>query len=140
MHKPRQLVYTLEIPLRLGDMDAFGHVNNTVYFRYMEQIRVEWLDSLGIPLLSQGQGCVIVSASCNFVLPIVYPATVIVKLYHGPTGRSSVPEFYEMFVQGQGETLYAYGQSTLVWVDHHMGKSIPLPAAICAQVADLATT
>lgn len=139
MHKPRKLVYTLEIPVRWGDMDAFGHVNNTVYFRYMEQARVEWLESIATPLLHDGQGCVVVSASCNFVLPVVYPATVIVKLYHGTPGRSSVPQFYELFVQGQGETLYAHGQSTLVWVDHHMGKSVPLPMAIRDQVADLAT-
>lgn len=120
-------------------MDAFGHVNNTVYFRYMEQIRVEWLDSLGIPLLSQGQGCVIVSASCNFVLPIVYPATVIVKLYHGQLDVAVCRNFMKCLCKDK-ETLYATGQSTLVWVDHHMGKSIPLPAAICARVAVLATT
>ena len=31
------------MPIRWGDMDALGHVNNTVYFRYMEQARIEWL-------------------------------------------------------------------------------------------------
>ena len=31
------------MPIRWGDMDAMGHVNNTVYFRYMEQTRIEWL-------------------------------------------------------------------------------------------------
>jgi acyl-CoA thioester hydrolase len=35
------------MPVRWGDMDAYGHVNNTVYFRYMEQVRVEWLEQMG---------------------------------------------------------------------------------------------
>ena len=42
-HKPRLLVHTSRQPIRWGDMDALGHVNNTVYFRYMEQARIEWI-------------------------------------------------------------------------------------------------
>jgi acyl-CoA thioester hydrolase len=43
----RILVYELELPIRWGDMDAMGHVNNTVYFRYMEQLRISWFDAMG---------------------------------------------------------------------------------------------
>ena len=39
----RKRVHTTRVPIRWGDMDAMGHVNNTVYFRYMEQSRIEWL-------------------------------------------------------------------------------------------------
>ena len=57
-----------------------GHVNNTVYFRYMEQARIGWFESL----LPRGEawttiGIVIVNASCNFKKPINYPGTVEVK-------------------------------------------------------------
>ena len=41
----RKLVHTEIIPIRWGDMDAMGHVNNTVYFRYMEQARICWFDA-----------------------------------------------------------------------------------------------
>ena len=47
MQSARKLVQTCLIPIRWGDMDAYGHVNNTVYFRYMEQARVEYLEQLG---------------------------------------------------------------------------------------------
>lgn len=40
-------VYTVVMPIRWGDMDAMGHVNNTVYFQYLEQARIEWLRRLG---------------------------------------------------------------------------------------------
>ena len=32
--------------LRWGDMDAMGHVNNTLYFRFMEVIRIDWMREL----------------------------------------------------------------------------------------------
>jgi acyl-CoA thioester hydrolase len=49
-------------------MDAFGHVNNTVYFRYMEQVRISWFEQLGIAGANgEGQGPVIVNASMDFL-------------------------------------------------------------------------
>ena len=46
MSTPRKLVHVERIAVRWGDMDAMGHVNNTVYFRYMEQARISWFDAL----------------------------------------------------------------------------------------------
>ena len=43
MNDSRNLVHTSLQSIRWGDMDAFGHVNNTIYFRYLEQARIEWL-------------------------------------------------------------------------------------------------
>lgn len=37
----KKLIHISRIKIRWGDMDAFGHVNNTVYFRYMEQTRID---------------------------------------------------------------------------------------------------
>jgi acyl-CoA thioester hydrolase len=64
--------------MRWADMDALGHVNNTVYFRYMEQARIEWLYALAhkVGFYDRGQGPVIVNASCNFPVPLVYPGDV----------------------------------------------------------------
>ena len=44
----RRLLITSRMPVRWGDMDAVGHLNNTLYFRLMEQARIQWLDRLGI--------------------------------------------------------------------------------------------
>jgi acyl-ACP thioesterase len=40
-----KLIHITKMPIRWGDMDAYGHVNNTIYFRYMEQARVEWIEA-----------------------------------------------------------------------------------------------
>ena len=58
METQRKLVHTGLIPIRWGDMDAYGHVNNTVFFRFMEQCRVEYLEKLGYkakPLMGDSQ-------------------------------------------------------------------------------------
>ena len=57
------------MPIRWGDMDAFGHVNNTVYFRYMEQVRISWFEQLGLAgSNADGQGPVIVNADRKSVV------------------------------------------------------------------------
>jgi len=111
-------------------MDAFGHVNNTVYFRFMEQARIEWLYAQAKAVGHTGNdGPVIVNASCNFLLPLVYPGEVEVRMYLGEPGRSSIGSFYEILVAG---TKYADGAAKIVWIDRASGRSVPLPEPIVA--------
>src|SRR5574343_1966278 len=56
MEKTLPLLDRRTIRMRWGDMDAVGHLNNTYYFRHMEQIRVAWLDSIGHPIDPAGLG------------------------------------------------------------------------------------
>ena len=115
------------ISVRWGDMDALGHVNNTVYFRYAEQARIEWLLSLGYPdIVAVEEGPVIINTSCTFLKPITYPATVEVRTLIGKPGRSSLPTTFEMRVVGD-ETLYAEGAAKVVWWNPRTGKSLTLP-------------
>jgi acyl-CoA thioester hydrolase len=121
-------VHITHIPIRWGDMDAQGHVNNAVYFRYMEQARIEWLDRARQytgPLPEIGQ--VIVTATCNFVVPLTYPGTVEVRMSLGPPGRSSVESLYELWSNGRK---YADGTAKIVWIDASTLKSTPMPAAL----------
>ena len=123
-----KLIKTLEIPVRWSDMDAVGHVNNSRYFTYCEQVRVEWMSELNYRVSAQDPtGPVIINASLNFLKPIHFPATVIIKLYAGVPGRSSMMTYYEMSLVDSPETIYADGSSKVVWVDYATGKSTPLP-------------
>jgi acyl-CoA thioester hydrolase len=108
-------------------MDAMGHVNNTVYFRYMEQARIAWFESLVPRADAWGEiSIVIVNASCNFRKPINYPGTVEVKVFAGAPGGSSVPTFYELNVQDE---LYADGAATVVFLNREQ-KPLRIPDAI----------
>ena len=42
----KKLVFETRFPVRWGDMDVMGHVNNTMYFRYMESARIDWLAAI----------------------------------------------------------------------------------------------
>ena len=113
-------------------MDAFGHVNNTVYFRYMEQARIEWLYAQAREHgtgYAADSGSVIVNASCTFLEPLVYPGDCEVRMYLGELGRSSVGSFYEISSDGRR---FAEGAAKIVWVDRASGRSTTLPEAIAA--------
>jgi len=64
-----------------------------------------------------------------------YPATVIIKMYAGQPGRSSVMTWYELFVDGD-ERLYAEGAAKTVWMDMSTGKSAPIPDNVRQLVED----
>ncbi|GAB1367995.1 thioesterase family protein [Azonexus hydrophilus] len=124
MTTQKKWVHTTLIPIRWGDMDAYGHVNNTVYFRYMEQARVEWIEAMRIPVRPGGDGPVIINAACTFLRPLTYPGTVEVRTLIGALGRSSCETFVEMRIDGE---LYAEGSAKVVWMNTLSGKSVPLP-------------
>ena len=111
-------------------MDALGHVNNTVYFRYMEQARIEWLHAhRGEGSHASGTGPVIVNASCTFLKPLVYPGDVEVRMYLGEAGRSSVATHYEL---DAGGVRAAEGAAKMVWIDLATGRSVALPESLRA--------
>jgi hypothetical protein len=56
MEHAEKLIHITKMPIRWGDMDAYGHVNNTVYFRYMEQARVEWIEAMAGVVRPGGDG------------------------------------------------------------------------------------
>lgn len=46
----KRLLHTAHIPVRWGDMDNYGHVNNTVYLEYVQEARVAWFASVGLDI------------------------------------------------------------------------------------------
>ncbi len=120
-------VHEVIVPIRWGDMDAMGHVNNTLYFRYMEVARLEWLFSVGAGTDAQGQGPVIVNAFCNFIRQLEYPGEVRVATFVANPGRSSFDSFHTMERVDQPGVVYANGGATVVWTDQRVKKAVPLP-------------
>ncbi len=127
MKEARRLAHVERMPIRWGDMDAMGHVNNTVYFRFMEQARISWFNAL-VPEREawQSTGIVIVNASCNYKRPITYPGTVEIRLLVGEPGGSSVPTFYELRVDDDAAP-YADGAAVVVFVDMQTQKPKRIP-------------
>ena len=122
----KNLVYTARMPIRWGDMDAMGHVNNTVYFRYFEQARIEWLSSLGFGPDADGEGPVIVNAHCTFLKQLRFPGDIEVRTYIGQIGRSSFETVHEVVRTDNPGIIWAEGGAKVVWVNYAREKSVPL--------------
>jgi len=123
----KKLVFEMRFPVRWGDMDAMGHVNNTVYFRYLETARIDWLVSVGCNPDPQGQGPVIVNAFCNFYRQLEYPADVLLKLYVSDPGRTTFETWGTMERVDQPGVVCAAGGATTIWVDFPRQKATDLP-------------
>jgi acyl-CoA thioester hydrolase len=124
----KKLVHEMVIPIRWGDMDAMNHVNNTIYFRYLETIRIDWMRSIGCEPDPRGEGPVIVNAFCNFYKQLEYPGDVRVKMYVSDPARSTFESWGTMERTDNPGVIYAEGGATTVWVDFPKQKSAPLPA------------
>ena len=131
----KKLVHEMVMPIRWGDMDAFGHVNNAVYFRYIEQARINWLDSLGLNFAQGEQGVVVVNAFCNFMKPVEYPADLIIKTYIANPSRVGLDTFNVMSLVGDPETVRATSGATIVWVDFKTQKAASWPPELKAKLA-----
>ena len=123
----KKLVHEMRFPVRWGDMDAMGHVNNTVYFRYLETARIDWMVSVGCAPAPTGQGPVIVNAFCNFYLQLEYPDEILLKLYVSDPGRTTFETWGTLERVAQPGIICAAGGATTIWVDFPKQKAQTLP-------------
>jgi len=118
------------VDVRWGDMDAFGHVNNSVYATYIEEARLRWFATIEGGWNDERIGPVVAANTINFRLPIGWPESLTITLWTERLGNSSVSLGFRMV--GKAGTHYADGSTVLVWIDKSAGKSIALPAGVRA--------
>ena len=131
----KKLTHEMVIPIRWGDMDAMGHVNNAMYFRYLETARIEWLHRAGGAPDRAGSGPIIVNAFCNFIRQLEYPGEVLAKHYVANPGRTSFDTFITLERTDQPGVICANGGATTVWIAFARQKAVPLPDWLRALVA-----
>ncbi|MDP3226018.1 MAG: thioesterase family protein [Rubrivivax sp.] len=123
----RKLIHEVTVPLRWGDMDAMGHINNTLYFRHMEICRLDWIFKVGGSTDLTGEGPVIVNAFCNFLRQLEFPGDVRVTMSVAMPGRSSFDTFHTIERCDEPGVVYAEGGATTVWTDYRARKSAAMP-------------
>ena len=132
-------VFEKIIPLRWGDLDAMNHLNNTLYFRLMEETRISWFLLHDLMMTQQTvEGPILAFASCDFIKPMTYPCSA--KVTHTVTrvGRSSMDVDVTIVGDEPEPLLYAKGRNVLVWTDYSIGKSAPWPERVLKALGDLA--
>ena len=130
----RKQVFRTAISVRWGDMDAFNHVNNAQYLRYLEEARVQWLAGIPGISLTDRIAPVLVASNVNYRQPIEWPSEIAVDLFIEKIGNSSLTMSHRMLSSTDASVLYSDGNVVMVWIDTHTGKSVSLPEAIKAAV------
>ena len=118
-----------------GDMDAFGHVNNTVYFRYFEDARWEFFNRHGVNEYKTNHniGPILATTHCNFKLPLEFPDRVrIGARYTIPTPKKINMEYVVYSERLAG--IAAEGEALLVYYDYASGRSCDIPGEIRDQM------
>ncbi|HZY41868.1 MAG TPA: thioesterase family protein [Anaerolineae bacterium] len=119
--------FAAPISIRFRDLDAFGHVNNAVYFTYMEVARVDYFRQLG--LLADdfpSPFFIIAEAACQFKAPILMTTPLSVRARVSRLGTSSFDMDYH-FVDGATGRLLAVGRTVQVMFDYAAGRPVALP-------------
>ncbi len=114
-------------PVPWGDMDALGHVNNVVYFRYFENIRIAYMRSLGL-FGSAEFGPVIAETSARYRRPVVFPDTLRVGARVTELHEFGCLQEYGIFSTEQ-DTIVTLGSARIVMLDRS-GRKHPVPDAL----------
>lgn len=135
---PDSPVLTLDIPVAWGDMDAFGHVNNTQFFKYCESTRMKYFEKIGLIdcMNSQGIGPILAKIECKFIRPLFYPDTLTVGLTVHNLQSSSFELAYRISSHKTGE-LSALAQDKIVIFDYGAQVKAELPLEIAQRVREL---
>jgi acyl-CoA thioester hydrolase len=130
-----------EIKVKWGEMDAFQHINNTVYIRYIEDGRIDLFEKLGIneDMKTSNMGPILASIQCDYLAPVTYPDTLIVFSTATQTGAKKV-ELVHMLWSTQQNRLVARGKGIGVYYDYKALKSCIIPDFITAKLAALKDT
>ena len=113
------------------DMDAYGHVNNTVYFRYFEDARMAYFDKVGVGEHKEttNVGPILASTECNFKLPLKYPDNISIAGHCNILSPKKIKMEYAVYSKSQ-KSIVAEGQGLLVYYDYKIGKSCQIPEQI----------
>ncbi len=128
----------IELPIQWGEMDAYGHVNNTVFFRFFESARITLLDRCGF-LAAYDElevGAILHSTACRFRRPLFYPDTISV----GARASEVLPDRFVMeykIVSHSQNEVVAEGTGTVVSFDYNTRSKTDLPEMVREGLARL---
>ena len=122
-----------EIRVAWGDMDAMNHVNNAVYFRYLESGRIVHLTTLGAYAENRKTGTVVGSIQCRFRVPLTYPDTIVVGSRVSEISHDRFTFEYAIFSH-RHDRIAAEASSVVVAITLHDGRKTALPEFVRAAV------
>lgn len=131
--------YPISITLRIDwcDMDIFKHVNNVMYFKYIQSARVNYWEQAGLADMYKNEGIIamLLSTQCRYLKPLYYPGNVIIKSSVSFIKNTSFGLIHQLFNE-QGD-LVAELQDVMVLFDDKTQVKITVPQAVRARIMSL---
>jgi len=121
-----------------GDMDAFQHVNNTVYFRYFESVRMEFMRQTNMLKIFENSelGPILASSSCDFRAPLTYPDTIHIGARVTDIQERKISSDY-IVISEKLNKIAAEGSGLMVYYDYAAGKACSVPESIVEAIRKL---
>ena len=128
----------IETPIAWGDMDAFQHVNNTVYFKHFESARIAYFKKINfLEIMNKtGIGPILASTQCSYRIPLTYPDNVTVGAKVNAIEKDRFMMKYTV-ISHKFEKAAALGEGVLVTFDYQNNKKVLVPDEIRKRIIDL---
>ena len=128
----------LRLTLQWGEMDAYGHANNTIYFRWFESARMEYFRRLGWPEVERatGVGPILHSTSARFRAPLEWPDEIEVATSAVEVEDDRFRMLYEVR-STKLERLACEGEGRIVAFDYRAKAKAALPEAVRRRIVEL---
>lgn len=126
---------TIEVPVAWGEMDAFGHVNNIVYFRYFESARIAYFEKLKFIKFKEniGVGPILSKTSCRFKKALSFPDIVQIGARSTDIEEDRFLMHYRV-VSKKHNCVAAEGDGMIVCFDYRKNQKTSLPAEIVENI------
>ncbi len=128
----------IETPIAWGDMDAFQHVNNIVYFKHFESARIAYFEKIKfLEIMNKtGIGPILASTQCNYKIPLTYPDNVTVGAKVNAIEKDRFMMKYTV-ISHKFKKEAALGEGVLVTFDYQNNKKVFVPDEIRKRIIDL---
>ena len=127
----KKLLHSQEFAIRWGDMDAYGHLNNTSYFLYVQEARFELLRAYNLDYSASADNApILLDTSFNFKKQVTYPETILVETYLVNVDRKKVYMEQIMKSANNPEIIYGTCTSLIMWYDFKNKVTVLPPEAI----------
>ena len=132
----------VEIPVVWGDLDAFRHVNNTVFLRWFETARIAYFERIGITsdLERQARAPILARQAIDYRLPIKYPDVVRVATTVTRLGNTSLVMALRITSRAHSERVVAEGEGVIVMLNYNQEEKVPLDDELRTAILEFEST
>lgn len=120
------------------DMDAFGHINNAVYFRFFEDVRIAFFKEAGVMAHKEQYaiGPILASTQCQFLAPLQFPDHIHIGISIDTPDGKRVLTRYQIYSEAL-QKIVAKGEGLIVFYDYKSNRSVHIPEVISQQMMGL---